>query len=100
MKIDRELVAPIVDFEDRRRLVQSIVDIGKALNIGVTAEGVETQQQAKLLGEMGCDVLQGYLYAPPLSETMLLHFLKLKATLRFKCGSRRKHERPGSGFTT
>jgi diguanylate cyclase (GGDEF)-like protein len=75
MKIDRELVAPIADFEERRRLVQSIVDIGKVLKIGITAEGVETPEQARLLSEMGCDVLQGYLFARPLSEAELLSFL-------------------------
>ncbi|MEO1613651.1 MAG: bifunctional diguanylate cyclase/phosphodiesterase, partial [Pseudomonadota bacterium] len=61
MKIDRELVAPIAQFEERLQLVRSIVDIGKVLGIGVTAEGVETPEQAKLLIDMGCDVLQGYL---------------------------------------
>lgn len=75
MKIDRELVAPIAEQEERLRLVQSIVEIGKVLGIGVTAEGVETHQQALLLGEMGCDVLQGYLFSAPLSEGDLFDFL-------------------------
>ncbi|MBO9402895.1 EAL domain-containing protein [Shimia sp. R9_3] len=76
MKIDRELVAPIADHDERLQLVKSIVEIGKVLGIGVTAEGVETQKQAQLLGEMGCDVLQGYLFAKPLSEGDLLQFLR------------------------
>ncbi|MEM9248403.1 MAG: EAL domain-containing protein [Pseudomonadota bacterium] len=76
MKIDRELVAPIAEYEERRRLVQSIVEIGKVLEIGVTAEGVETPAQAQLLRDMGCDVLQGYLFAPPLSEAELMAYLR------------------------
>lgn len=76
MKIDRELVAPIVEHEERLQLVQSIVEIGKVLGIGVTAEGVETQAQAQLLGAMGCDVLQGFLFSPPISERDMFDFLK------------------------
>ena len=76
MKIDRELVAPIVEHEERLRLVQSIVEIGKVLGIGVTAEGVETQEQAQLLGAMGCDVLQGFLFSRPISEADLFEFLQ------------------------
>lgn len=75
MKIDRELIAPIAEHDERLQLVKSIVEIGKVLGIGVTAEGVETQKQAQLLGAMGCDVLQGYLFAKPLSEDDFLRFL-------------------------
>ncbi|MEM6637633.1 MAG: EAL domain-containing protein [Pseudomonadota bacterium] len=66
MKIDRSLVAPIVERPERRKLVQSLVDIGRALDIGVTAEGVEAEGQAKFLRDIGCDVLQGFLFSEPL----------------------------------
>lgn len=81
MKIDRELVAPIVEHEERLHLVRSIVEIGKVLGIAVAAEGVETMEQARLLTEMGCDVLQGYLFAAPLSEEALLTYLQSQRTI-------------------
>ncbi len=65
LKIDRRLVAPIVSDKRSRRLVRSIVDIGHALNIGVTAEGVETQAHSEILASLGCDRLQGYHIARP-----------------------------------
>ncbi|MEM8555377.1 MAG: EAL domain-containing protein [Pseudomonadota bacterium] len=75
MKIDRELVGPIVEHPERLRLVQSIVEIGKALDIKVTAEGVETEAQARLLADLGCDVLQGYLFSRPIPEASLYDYL-------------------------
>lgn len=67
LKIDRRLIGPIAQCEKAHRLLRSIVDIGLALEMGVTAEGVETVEQAKILTGMGCDRLQGYLFAKPLS---------------------------------
>lgn len=90
MKIDRELVAPIVEFEERLSLVKSIVEIGKVLDIGVTAEGVETPEQAQLLIDMGCDVLQGYLFAKPLSEPDLFAFISSEVGIAVSSGIRWK----------
>ena len=67
MKIDRRLVAPIVASEQSCALVRSIVDIGHALGIKVTAEGVETEQHVEVLREIGCDRLQGYHISKPIS---------------------------------
>lgn len=66
LKIDRRLIQPIVESESARKLVRSIIDIGQALEIGVTAEGVECAEQAELLKGFGCDRLQGYHFAQPM----------------------------------
>jgi EAL domain-containing protein (putative c-di-GMP-specific phosphodiesterase class I) len=71
LKIDRQLVTPIVVSEPQRRLVQSIVDIGRSLDIEIVAEGVETMEHARLLREIGCSVLQGYAFAKPMSAVDL-----------------------------
>ena len=63
LKIDRQLVMPIVRSPAQRQLVGSIIDIGKSLGIEVVAEGVETMEHARILRELGCDVLQGYAFA-------------------------------------
>ena len=67
LKIDRQLVMPILDSPQERTLVRSIIDIARSLGIESVAEGVETPQHAQLLREMGCDILQGFAFAKPLS---------------------------------
>ncbi|WP_341366574.1 EAL domain-containing protein [Yoonia sp. BS5-3] len=54
-------------------LVEGLLTIGEGLGVVVVAEGVETPQQEQMLTEMGCSIVQGYLYgmAAPISETKL-----------------------------
>lgn len=68
LKIDRRIVAPVARDARSASLVRAIVEIAETLGIGTVAEGVETAEQAAILREMGCDVLQGYHFARPLSE--------------------------------
>jgi EAL domain-containing protein (putative c-di-GMP-specific phosphodiesterase class I) len=75
LKIDRQLVAPIVASEAQRRLVQSIVDIGRSLGIEVVGEGVETMEHATILRDLGCNMLQGYAFAAPMSAAALERFV-------------------------
>ncbi len=68
LKIDQRLVMPIIKSREQRSLIRSIVGIAKTLGIGVIAEGVETQAHARLLRRLGCDTLQGYAIAHPVSS--------------------------------
>ena len=52
---------------DARGVVDAVVKLGRALGRKVVAEGVETEGQAQVLRALGCDVLQGYLFAKPMS---------------------------------
>jgi diguanylate cyclase (GGDEF)-like protein/PAS domain S-box-containing protein len=74
LKIDRQLVFDITVSDEQRRLVASIVEIAKALNVEVIAEGVETEEHARLLARIGCDGLQGYAlgYPSPAEEISAL----------------------------
>ncbi len=74
VKIDRELVRPIVASSEHRRLLQAVVDMGRSINLEVVSEGVETIQHVKILREMGVDVLQGYALAKPMSSEELVEF--------------------------
>ncbi len=65
LKIDRALVRPMVKSDQSRRLVRSIIDMGRALDIGVTAEGVESDAHARVLAAYGCDRLQGFNFGKP-----------------------------------
>ena len=66
LKIDRQLVAPIVSSPKERALVRSIVEIARSLGIETVAEGVETMDHANLLLSLGCDILQGYAFSKAL----------------------------------
>lgn len=76
LKIDRQFVTPIAEAPEKRRLVSTIVEMGKSLGIKVVAEGVETIEQAHILRKLGCDVLQGYVFAKPMPAAELEKFVK------------------------
>jgi len=67
VKIDRQLVMPILQSVPSRRLVSSLVDIARALDMEVIAEGVETIDHAKVLADLGVHTLQGYAFGRPQS---------------------------------
>ncbi len=60
IKIDRSFVSQLAPGHVSAAITQAIVTLAHAMDIRVTAEGVETAQQADMLGEMGCNTLQGY----------------------------------------
>lgn len=69
LKIDRSFMRDIESNPRARAIVTTVVRVGQSLQLTVVAEGVETDGQRKLLTELGCDVVQGFLYAPALSPT-------------------------------
>lgn len=66
LKIDREFIFPIVEHEDQRQLVKNIIELSKPFNVEVVAEGVESLEHARILNEMGCDILQGFAFCKPI----------------------------------
>ncbi|MBZ9725465.1 EAL domain-containing protein [Mesorhizobium sp. CO1-1-11] len=74
LKIDRQLITPITSSLPQRRLVSSIIEIGKSLGIDVVAEGVETMEHARILKDLGCDLLQGYALGRPMDAKALERF--------------------------
>jgi diguanylate cyclase (GGDEF)-like protein len=76
LKIDRKLIAPIIDSFSQQRLVSSIIEIGKSLGIEIVAEGVESMAHAEILRDLGCHTLQGYAFARPMSSHDLMDFLR------------------------
>ena len=71
MKIDRAFVTDLGVSEHAQFIAQTIVDMAHALKLKVVAEGVETRKQRDILVEMGCDELQGYLFAKPMRANEL-----------------------------
>ena len=66
LKIDRSFVSGIGRSQEDTAIIQAIMAMAKSLNLKVTGEGIETAEQASLLGEWGCDHGQGYLFSKPL----------------------------------
>lgn len=67
LKIDSHFVKSLAPNSMDASLVAAMISMAKGLGLGSIAEGVETQEQAQLLKEMGCTLAQGYLYSIPLS---------------------------------
>ncbi|MBM6550512.1 EAL domain-containing protein [Marinomonas ostreistagni] len=88
LKIDRLFINEIKTHRGRVML-EAIISIAKSLNLTVTAEGVEDQEQAKLLQELGCDYAQGFLYAKALAPETLESFLFERAQMVPRMGASR-----------
>ena len=71
LKIDRGFVLDLETSEDARKVASAVINLAKALNLQVVAEGVETEGQNSILREFGCDQLQGFLFARPMSAKAL-----------------------------
>ncbi|TIT81034.1 MAG: EAL domain-containing protein, partial [Mesorhizobium sp.] len=82
LKIDRQLITPITGSTAQRRLVSSIIEIGKSLGIEVVAEGVETMDHARILKELGCDILQGYAFGAPMDAKTFKAFAQSRKWLQ------------------
>ena len=67
LKIDSSFVADVATSVEAQAIVRAVVEMARVLQLKVVAEGVETPAQRDQLVAMGCDELQGYLYAKPMS---------------------------------
>ncbi|MBK3398698.1 MULTISPECIES: EAL domain-containing protein [Methylobacterium] len=71
IKIDRAFIRGICDSREALAVVRAITGLGRSLGIVVTAEGIETQEQAACLRQEGCTQFQGYLYGKPVPASAL-----------------------------
>ncbi len=75
VKIDREFVHDSLTHADCAAIVAAVMELARVLDLQVTAEGVETEEQLYFLKAIGCRAAQGYLIAKPLGEDDLLTML-------------------------
>ncbi len=75
LKIDQSFTQKICNSHRAKILVSSIIDISKKLGLITIAEGIETEEHRRILGEMGCDIGQGYLFSKPLPSSGVLEFM-------------------------
>lgn len=88
LKIDRQFVQPIVEDDTSKALVTSIIGIGKSLGMKIVAEGVESEDHAFLMRDMGCDYLQGFFLGKPMSAADLRSKLIETGGQFWPCASR------------
>ncbi|MCW8886029.1 MAG: EAL domain-containing protein [Motiliproteus sp.] len=75
LKIDRAFIRDITDDKDDEAIVDTIISMAKAMDLHVTAEGVETSEQLDYLLKRHCDLIQGYYFSKPLALPQLKSYL-------------------------
>ncbi len=78
LKIDRSFIRDIPKDLDDIEITKTIIAMARSLNLGVIAEGVETQEQKEFLQENGCNEIQGYLFHKPSSAKEIEKILQMK----------------------
>jgi diguanylate cyclase (GGDEF)-like protein/PAS domain S-box-containing protein len=76
LKIDRSFVIEMTQGPEGLAIVSSIIALAHSLKLSVVAEGVETEEQARLLNLLGCDEAQGFLYSRPVPAIVLEDLLR------------------------
>jgi len=79
LKIDKSFVRHIVTNPDDATIVDTIVQMGRNLNMDVVAEGVEDEAQLNFLQKLGCTYVQGLLFGDPMSADNYLELLLAQA---------------------
>ncbi len=74
IKIDRSFI--IDESEKGKEILKYVIKLGKSLNLNLTAEGVETQEQLDYLKKLNCDIIQGYYFSKPLEIEQFKKFVK------------------------
>ncbi|OJX81139.1 MAG: GGDEF domain-containing protein [Magnetospirillum sp. 64-120] len=75
LKIDRSFMVGMLERQERKVLVDTIVAMAGGLGLKVIAEGVETPEQLARLREIGCDLAQGFLFSRPVPASQILALL-------------------------
>ncbi len=76
IKIDRSFLHYAMENESDMAIMKAMVTVGQSLGLSILVEGVETEQQAKLIRDLGCDFAQGFLYAKPMPAKAAEAFMK------------------------
>ena len=76
LKIDRLLTVDVTRDHKARGILSAIVEIARALDLEIIAEGIEAQDQATWLGHLGCQNLQGFLFGRPTTGARLDRFMR------------------------
>ncbi len=76
LKIDRSFVRDVVSNSHNGAVTNAIITLAKSLDLNITAEGVETQEQCEYVKAQGCHEIQGYYFSPPIPTLAMTALLK------------------------
>ncbi|HEY1255904.1 MAG TPA: EAL domain-containing protein, partial [Terracidiphilus sp.] len=65
LKIDRSFVHAIPQSSDSRKIVAALINLAQSMGMTTVAEGVETEEQAGIMSDLGCELAQGWLFGKP-----------------------------------
>jgi len=93
IKLDRAFVSPLGSAQDDSSLhiVSSMLELAQRLGLETTAEGVEDQHSLEIIHALGCDRVQGFFYAEPMSLDALLHRANAQNTIMMDVNSGQHH---------
>jgi EAL domain-containing protein (putative c-di-GMP-specific phosphodiesterase class I) len=78
VKVDRSFVSQAQTSAYHRVLIEATIRMAQTLQLGTVAEGIETEGQAALMGALGCDKGQGYLFSKPLEAQSLVAWVQAR----------------------
>ena len=96
LKIDRSFVFALAEDDTDHSIVRSIIDLARSLNLSVVAEGVETEEVAHLLRDLGCPLAQGYLYSRPVTGPALTGWVLEREARRIEERRRAREAHPST----
>jgi diguanylate cyclase (GGDEF)-like protein len=76
LKIDRSIASEVARDPAALSIVSAVVTLGRSLGLGIVVEGIDSPEQARVLTELGCDELQGFLAAPALIASEFADFCR------------------------
>jgi EAL domain-containing protein (putative c-di-GMP-specific phosphodiesterase class I) len=83
IKIDRSFVGRLSGLDSSRTIVHSVVTLGRALDMEIVAEGIETEVEAETMTQLGCTELQGFFFSKAIDADALAELLKTFHPWRF-----------------
>lgn len=94
IKIDKSFISGLFDGDSSLAIVRAISGLGRALDLSITAEGVETQEQLDVVRMEGCTEMQGFLFSKPKPASELRQYFSTYS------GQAKRHEPATAGTTT
>ena len=88
LKIDRTFIRDMMHNHDHEVLTGAIITMAKSLNMGVVAEGIETQEQLRLVRDMGCDEVQGFYFSQAVEPA---HFVNVLSGINANTSAQTHH---------
>lgn len=76
LKLDKEFMRDFDTDSEEKIVIPSVIDMAKKLKLEVVCEGVETKEQVDFLKSVGCDMVQGYYYSKPISQSAFNEMLE------------------------